>query len=123
MSNDAYDTVLNQVQRLSNDEHFQLLEDLAAALRKRNQSQRGILEREGGASLSEKVYRIVFNQVRQLPTDEQFRMLEDLAVMVRKGTTRKPKHRITELKGLGKEVWEGIDVEEYIRQERGSWGG
>jgi hypothetical protein len=39
--------------------------------------------------------------------------------MLRKGTTRKPKHRITELAGLGKEIWEGVDVEEYIRQSRG----
>lgn len=26
------------------------------------------------------------------------------------------------LEGLGKEIWEGIDVVEYIRQERDSWG-
>lgn len=25
------------------------------------------------------------------------------------------------LEGLGKEIWEGIDVAEYIRQERDSW--
>lgn len=25
------------------------------------------------------------------------------------------------LRGLGKEVWEGIDVAEYIREERDSW--
>lgn len=73
--------------------------------------------------MSENLYRIVFSQVRQLPTEEQLRLLEDLSVMLRKGITRKPKHRITELKGLGKEVWEGIDVDEYIRQERDSWGG
>jgi hypothetical protein len=31
------------------------------------------------------------------------------------------KHSILELKGLGKEYWRSIDVEEYIRQERDSW--
>jgi plasmid stability protein len=25
------------------------------------------------------------------------------------------------LEGLGKEIWEGIDAAEYIRQERDSW--
>lgn len=25
------------------------------------------------------------------------------------------------LKGLGKEIWEGIDAAEYIREERESW--
>ena len=71
--------------------------------------------------MSENLYRIVFSQARQLPTEEQFRLLEDLAAMLRKGITRKPKHRITELEGLGKEIWEGVDVDEYIRQERESW--
>ena len=47
-------------------------------------------------------------------------MLEDLAVILRRGIMRKPKHIILELEGLDKELWEGIDVEEYIRQSRGS---
>jgi hypothetical protein len=117
MSNDAYQTVLNLVQRLSTDEQLQLLEDLAALLRKDSQLQQSTLEPKGLGN----VYRIVLNQVRQLSTDEQFQMLEDLAVMLRRGTMRKPKHSILELEGLSKEIWEGVDVEEYIRQIRGSW--
>jgi hypothetical protein len=35
----------------------------------------------------------------------------------------RPKHRITEFKGLGKELWQGIDVEKYIDEERNSWDG
>jgi hypothetical protein len=30
-------------------------------------------------------------------------------------------YRITQLRGLGKEYWAGIDVDEYVRQERASW--
>jgi hypothetical protein len=26
-----------------------------------------------------------------------------------------------ELRGLGKEIWQGIDTTEYIRNERASW--
>ena len=33
------------------------------------------------------------------------------------------KHSILELIGLGKEVWEGVDADEYIDQERESWDG
>jgi hypothetical protein len=29
--------------------------------------------------------------------------------------------RLRELKGLGKDLWRSIDVDEYIRQERASW--
>ncbi len=28
---------------------------------------------------------------------------------------------ILELEGLGKEIWEGVDVEKYIEEERKSW--
>ena len=31
------------------------------------------------------------------------------------------KHNIMEWWGVGKEVWQGIDVDEYIRKERDSW--
>jgi hypothetical protein len=34
---------------------------------------------------------------------------------------RKGKHSIMELKGLGKDYWRSIDVDEYLRQERASW--
>ncbi|PYV33209.1 MAG: hypothetical protein DMG22_10700 [Acidobacteria bacterium] len=33
----------------------------------------------------------------------------------------KPKRHITELRGLGKEIWHGQDAQEYINAERDSW--
>ncbi len=73
--------------------------------------------------MSNDAYDTVLHQVQQLSPEEQLQLLEDLAAILRQRIPRKPKHNILELKGLGKEVWEGVDVEEYIRQERGSWGG
>ena len=35
----------------------------------------------------------------------------------------KPQHSITELRGLGKEVWNGVDAQEYVDGERYSWNG
>ncbi len=31
------------------------------------------------------------------------------------------KRSITELRGLGKEIWQGIDAQEYINQIRSEW--
>ena len=31
------------------------------------------------------------------------------------------KRSLLELRGLGKEIWEGIDAAEYVKQERDSW--
>ena len=30
---------------------------------------------------------------------------------------------ILELQGLGKEIWQGIDAQEYVDRERSSWNG
>lgn len=32
-----------------------------------------------------------------------------------------PTRSITELRGLGKETWQGQDAQEYVNQERDSW--
>ncbi len=31
------------------------------------------------------------------------------------------KHRLSELRGLGKEIWQGIDAQTYINQQRDEW--
>jgi hypothetical protein len=63
----------------------------------------------------------VLNQVQHLQPDDQLRLLEDLTTLVHQQYAVRPKHRITEFKGLGKEVWRKIDVEKYIEEERNSW--
>jgi hypothetical protein len=73
----------------------------------------------GRIYMSNDAYRTVLNQAQRFSTDEQFRLIEDLVVMLKKKSRRQ--HSISELEGLGKEVWEGVDVDEYIRQSRGSW--
>jgi len=69
--------------------------------------------------MSTEEYRAIRNQAQRLSTDEQFRLLEDLVAMLKKKS--RPQHSILEFKGMGKEVWEGVDVDKYIRQERDSW--
>lgn len=32
-------------------------------------------------------------------------------------------YNIRELRGLGKEIWAGIDAQKYIREERDAWDG
>lgn len=32
-----------------------------------------------------------------------------------------PQHRITEMRGLGKDLWQGTDPQEYLKAERESW--
>jgi hypothetical protein len=67
----------------------------------------------------------VLNQVQHLPPDDQLRLLEDLMNLVRQQVTasEEPLHSFLELEGLGQEIWEGIDAQEYVNQERASWNG
>jgi hypothetical protein len=46
--------------------------------------------------------------------------IEGLKQVVGSGSGKK-RHSILELKGLGKEIWQSIDVDEYLREERRSW--
>lgn len=34
-----------------------------------------------------------------------------------------PQRSILELKGLGREIWQNVDVEKHIQEERASWDG
>lgn len=58
-----------------------------------------------------------------LSRDEQERLIRELTDNAGKGTPAKPKHSIMELCGLGAEIWEGIDAQEYVNNERASWNG
>ncbi len=68
-------------------------------------------------------YQEVLNQAQHLTYDDQLRLVEDLIANIRQRAKPRPKHSILELEGLGAEIWKGIDVEEYINQERDSWDG
>ena len=61
-------------------------------------------------------------QAKTMSREEKMDLLELLHRELgheQKTTTR----RITELKGLGSNIWHGVDAVEYIRGERDSWDG
>jgi hypothetical protein len=47
-------------------------------------------------------------------------MAEELAE-VAAPSDEQPLHSIMELEGLGKEIWEGVDPDEYVRNLRHEW--
>jgi hypothetical protein len=53
---------------------------------------------------------------RRLPPEDRARLIRALAE-----DSSEPQHEITELRGLGKEVWGNIDAQEYVNSERDSW--
>ena len=73
--------------------------------------------------MSNTSYYEILTRIQKLTPSDQLRLLEQLAVLVRRQIAVQPRRSILELKGLGKEIWKDIDIQEYIDQERASWNG
>ncbi len=62
--------------------------------------------------------------IRPLSSADRLRLLEltahDLANQT-PNEKRKPERSILELRGLGKEIWEGVDAQQYVDQIRAEW--
>jgi uncharacterized coiled-coil DUF342 family protein len=70
-------------------------------------------------------YQEVLQQAQTLTPEEQIRLIEDLSSLIRQQMMMisKPKRSILELRGLGQEIWNAVDAQEYVNQERNSWNG
>jgi hypothetical protein len=71
--------------------------------------------------MATQTYESALQMAESLSLDEQRRLIEELAAHAGEGATSEPQHSIMELRGLGKEIWEGIDAQEYVNRERASW--
>ena len=60
--------------------------------------------------------------IEKLKPEEQLSLVSLISERLKERLPeRKSKHKITELKGLGADVWRDIDTENYLREERESW--
>ncbi len=66
-------------------------------------------------------YDQVLKMTKRLNLPEQLQLLETLSRMVRDQVTEAKPHSIMELEGLGAEIWQGVDAQAYVDQERASW--
>jgi hypothetical protein len=69
-------------------------------------------------------YQELLQQAKTLTAEEQLKLVAELISVVRNRVMDKSKKRsILDLEGLGKEIWQGIDAQEYVNQERGKCNG
>lgn len=64
----------------------------------------------------------ILQQAKTLSVHERkelVKLLVDLLDVPEAGTRRQ--RHLSELRGLGKEIWEGIDAQEYINRLRSEW--
>ena len=68
-------------------------------------------------------YENILRSVESLSRPEQLRLISDLAEYLRAQTAAETRTSILELQGLGKDIWQGMDAQEYVDRERASWSG
>jgi len=69
-------------------------------------------------------YESALSMAQSLSREEQLRLIEELKSRASKDdSSEEPHHSVMELRGLGKEIWQGIDAQEYVNNERASWNG
>jgi hypothetical protein len=59
--------------------------------------------------------------IKPLPDKEKLRLIAKVSGDLAEPETEKPKRSLLELEGLGKEIWEGIDAQEYVNELRNEW--
>jgi len=72
----------------------------------------------------QKDYEQILAQALRLNKSAQKDLIADLTAHLNREPEVQPatkKRSIMELQGLGKEMWQGIDAQEYVNQERASW--
>ena len=64
----------------------------------------------------------MIQEAYRLSPEEIKQLMKALIDLMPEGAETEPKqHSILELRGLGKEIWEGIDAQEYVNQLRSEW--
>jgi hypothetical protein len=71
-----------------------------------------------------KTEQIYQQHIKPLMPSERLALIELIArdlAMQDDHITKNPKHNIMELHGLGKEIWNGVDAQEYVNGLRKEW--
>jgi hypothetical protein len=69
-------------------------------------------------------YETVWDAIAKLSPADRARLISALASESdAQETIPSRRHSILELRGLGKDVWAGINPDEYVDKERAAWNG
>ena len=61
------------------------------------------------------------SQVKSLSATERLQLIELITHDLREIMESTKRHSILELHGLGAEIWQGIDAQEYVNELRDEW--
>jgi hypothetical protein len=71
--------------------------------------------------MSSSTKNIYDDQIKPLPCEQQVQLLDILRSELENGDDNGQPHSVLELHGLGKEIWQGVDGDEYVKKLRDEW--
>ena len=63
----------------------------------------------------------ITREIEGLDYDNKINLMARMVSMLKWTPVSKKSYKITDLKGLGKDIWKNVDVEDFIQKERESW--
>lgn len=66
----------------------------------------------------------ILEEIRSLSVEERKRLIGAIVDTLTESGAQQPAHRkrsILEFEGVGAEMWQGIDAQEYVNQLRNEW--
>ena len=66
-------------------------------------------------------WRDVLTTSEKLSIPDQLRLITELSLRVRQSLVESEPVDLLTLAGVGKEVWDKVDTDDYLNQERDSW--
>ena len=80
------------------------------------------IERLRYAAMALNAEEIYLRYIKGLSVAERLRLLEITArELAATGQPNQPKRSLLELEGLGAEIWQGVDAQEYVNKLRREW--
>ncbi len=68
------------------------------------------------------IHELYERQIKDLPATERLQLLSLIAAdLADVAAELSPKRSILELEGLGAELWQGVDAQEYVNSLREEW--
>ncbi len=64
----------------------------------------------------------LYRRLRKRADEQRRSVAQEVTRIIERELERGERVSILELKGLGKEVWEGLDAAEHVASERDAWG-
>ena len=71
--------------------------------------------------MSSNTRNIYDEHIKPLPREQQVQLLDLLQAELENGDDNGQRRSILELHGLGKEIWQGVDGNEYVKKLRDEW--